>query len=87
MGNTEVLESAFGIQKRLSGDQAQSGRTSAVLGEMSAEPMCAELERVPEQAVWGWAQRWFGATVQWLRRKFLRNPPADPVPDPVPKLG
>ena len=77
VGSTEILESAFGVQKRLSGDQSKSGLTSAsvglgaVLGSLSAEQMSAELGRVPEKAVLGWAKRWFGETVQWMRRKFM----------------
>ena len=87
MGSTEVLESAFGVQKRLSRDQSKSGMTSAsvglgaVLGEVSVDQMQAELERVPEKAVSRWAKRWFGETVQWLRRKFMGDQPADPEPD------
>jgi len=90
VGSTEVLESAFGVQKRLSGDQSKSGLTSAsvglgtVLGSLSAEQMGAELGRVPEKAVKSWAKRWFGETVQWMRRKFMADRPADPVPEPDP---
>ena len=90
VGSTEVLESAFGVQKRLSRDQSKSGMTSAsvalgaVLGEASAKQMKADLERVPEKAVSSWGERWFGETVQWLRRKFMGDQPEDlaPVPDP-----
>ena len=91
VGSTEILESAFGVQKRLSGDQSKSGLTSAsvglgaVLGKMSAEQMGAELGRVPEKAVLGWAKRWFGETVQWMRRKFMGDQPADH--ESVPDLG
>ena len=90
VGSTEVLESAFGVQKRLSRDQSKSGMTSAsvglgaVLGEVSADQMQAELERVPEKAVSRWAKRWFGETVQWLRRKFMGDQPADRDPEPDP---
>lgn len=81
VGTTEVLESAFGVQKRLSGDQSGSGLTGlsvglgAVLGDSTGERLRAELERVPEKAVAGWAKRVFGRTVQWLRRQFLRAEP------------
>ena len=90
VGSTEILESAFGVQKRLSRDQSKGGMTSssvalgAVLGAVSADRMHAELQRVPEKAVSGWAKRWFGETVQWLRRKFMDDRPADHEPEPVP---
>ncbi len=91
VGNTEILESVFGVQKRLSGDHCKSGLTSAsvglgaVLGSLSAEQMSAELGRVPEKAVLGWAKKWFGETVQWMRRKFMGDQPADH--ESVPKPG
>lgn len=91
VGSTEILESAFGVQKRLSGDQSKSGLTSAsvglgaVLGSLSAEQMSAELGRVPEKAVLGWAKRWFGETVQWMRRNLTNDQPADH--EAVPDLG
>ena len=90
VGSTEILESAFGVQKRLSRDQSKGGMTSssvalgAVLGMVSANQMQADLERVPEKAVSRWAKRWFGETVQWLRRKFMDDRPADHEPEPVP---
>lgn len=88
VGSTEILESAFGVQKRLSRDQSKGGMTSssvalgAVLGMVSANQMQADLERVPEKAVSIWAKRWFGETVQWLRRKFMGNQPAGHEPEP-----
>ena len=71
-------------------DQSKGGMTSssvalgAVLGKESADQMRADLERVPEKAVSSWGKRWFGETVQWLRRKFMGDQPAghEPVPDP-----
>lgn len=90
VGSTEILESAFGVQKRLSRDQSKGGMTSssvalgAVLGMVPANQMQADLERVPEKAVSAWAKRWFGETVQWLRRKFMGDRPADHEPEPDP---
>jgi hypothetical protein len=89
IGSTEILESAFGVQKRLSRDQSQSGLTvssvglGALLGEATPEQIRADVERVPEKAVQTWAARTFGRTVQWLRRRFLRpdSPPANTVPN------
>lgn len=78
VGSTEVLESAFGVQKRLSGDQSESGLTvlsvglGAMLGEATAEQVDSDMDRVPEKAVHNWANRTFGRTVQWARRQFFR---------------
>lgn len=77
IGSTEVLESAFGVQKRLSRDQAESGLTTlsvglgAMLGEATPEQRRADADRVPEKAVQNWAERTFGKTVQWLRRQLF----------------
>jgi hypothetical protein len=77
VGSTEVLESAFGMQKRLSRDQSESGLTvlsvglGIMLGEATAEQMRADADRVPENAVGNWAKRTLGKTVQWLRRQFF----------------
>ena len=90
VGSTEILESVFGVQKRMSADQSTSGLTSAsvglgtVLGSLSGEQMSAELGRVPEKAVLGWAKRCFGETVQWMRRKFMKDQPADHELEPNP---
>jgi hypothetical protein len=90
VGSTEILESAFGVQKRLSRDQSESGLTvlsvglGTVLGEASAEQVRADVDRVPAKVVQNWATRTFGRTVQWLRRQFLRPEPANTksVPNP-----
>ena len=90
VGSTEVLESAFGVQKRLSREQSESGLTvlsvglGVMLGEGTAEEVRADAERVPEKVVQNWATRTFGKTVQWLRRQFLRPDPASrkSVPNP-----
>jgi hypothetical protein len=90
VGSTEVLESAFGVQKRLSGDQSESGLTmlsvglGAMLGETTTEQMRADIERVPEKAVDNWACRTLGRTVQWMRRQFFRSDADTPrcVPNP-----
>jgi hypothetical protein len=90
LASTEVLESAFGVQKRLARDQVESGLTGltlalgAVLGEHSVATVAADLKAVPEKKVEGWARRWLGKTVQWLRRQFFATPnsPPQPVPNP-----
>ncbi len=79
LGSTEVLESAFGVQKRLGRDQAESGLTGlslalgALLGERTAATVRADLEAAPEKKATGWARRLLGRTVQWLRRLFFEN--------------
>jgi hypothetical protein len=89
VGSTEILESAFGVQKHLSGDQSGSGLTvlsvglGAMLGEVTVEQVHVEMERVPEKAVEGWGKRMFGKTVQWLRRQLFQD--CSPTPDSVPK--
>jgi hypothetical protein len=94
VASTEVLESAFGVQKRLAADQAESGLTGltlalgAVLGQHTAETVRQDLERVPQKKAEGWARRMLGRTVQWLRRRFFREaPPATPPERPVPNPG
>ncbi|OWK35673.1 hypothetical protein FRUB_07360 [Fimbriiglobus ruber] len=90
VGSTDVLESAFGVQKRLSRDQSQSGLTvlsaglGALLGEVTPEQMRAEIDRVPEKAVNNWAARTFGKTVQWLRRRFVNPGPCTTNGEPNP---
>ena len=89
VGSTEVLESAFGVQKRLSRDQSESGLTvlsvglGAMLGESMPEQMKADANRVPDKAVKNWAARTFGKTVQWLRRHFVGDAsiPTNAVPN------
>jgi hypothetical protein len=94
VASTEILESAFGVYKRIAGDQAESGLTSltlalgAVLGHHTAETVRAALEAVPEKKVEGWAKRTLGKTVQWLRRLFFRQPPREvPQPQDEPNPG
>jgi len=94
LGSTEVLESAFGVQKRLAADQSESGLTAlvlalgAVLGKHTPETVRADLEAVPQKKAESWAKRTLGKTVQWLRRQFFREgatnetPPTTAVPIP-----
>ncbi len=90
VGSTEVLESACGVQERLSRDPARSGLTvlgvgsGAMLGEATPEQMRADADRVPEAAVDNWAKRTFGKTVPWRHRQFVRTDPdrTKSVPNP-----
>lgn len=94
LASTEVLESAFGVLKRLARDQAGSGLTGlalglgAVLGTHTAQTVRQDLERVPQKRAEGWARRLLGRTVQWLRRKFFGGRPqaeaGEPEAVPVP---
>ena len=80
VGSTEVLESAFGVQKRLSRDQVSSGLTAlslglgALVGKTTVEQIASEMDRVPEKTVESWAKRTLGKTVQWMRRQFVQTP-------------
>jgi hypothetical protein len=91
LGSTEVLESAFAVLKRLARDQVESGLTGltlalgAVLGEHTANTVAADLQAVPQKKAEGWARRWLGKTVQWLRRQFFAQPIAAPDPPPPPE--
>jgi hypothetical protein len=95
LGSTEVLESAFGVQKRLGRDQAESGLTGlslalgAVLGERTAATVRADLEATPEKQATAWVRRLLGRTVQWLRRLFFgqRRPHETSETSRVPDLG
>lgn len=94
VASTEILESAFGMHKRLAADQAESGLTGlalalgAVLGNHTPETVRQDLERTPQKKADGWAKRMLGQTVQWLRRRFFRQPKdAAPEPKGVPNPG
>ncbi len=93
LGSTEVLESAFGVQKRIAADQAESGLTGlslalgAIMGKHTAETMAADLRAVPQKKAEGWATRWLSRTVQWLRRQFFGRPATTQQPLPVPNPG
>ena len=101
VGSTEILESAFGKQKRIVSDQSESGLTGlslalgAMLGGVDEAMLRAGLEAVPEKKSTGWVDRTFGKTLQWFRRQLLgeKNPPEQPVnpetptTQPVPKTG
>jgi hypothetical protein len=93
VASTEVLESAFGVQKRLAADQADSGLTGltlalgAVLGVHTEATVREDLERVPQKKAEGWVKRVLGRTVQWLRRRFFGGATTAEQPDkavPIP---
>jgi hypothetical protein len=77
VASTEILESSFGKLKRIEGQQSQDGITSlslalgAAVGHWDEGTIRAALDAVPEKKVASTAERLFGTTVQWLRRKFF----------------
>ena len=79
VASTEVLESSFGKLKRVSGQQSRSGLTGLVLamgtvvGSLSDDEVRQGLESTPQKKVDSWVGRCIGRTVQWLRRRFLKN--------------
>jgi len=88
VGSTEILESAFGVQKRLARGQSGSGLTvlsvgmGAMLGKQSVQEVLQDTDRVTEKAVKNWASRNFGKTVQWLRRQFVRSKATNTITEP-----
>lgn len=86
-GSSEVLESVFGKQKRLEGEQAKSGFTGlllalpAIVAELNTHLVRQALESTPVKAVLEWKARWLGDTLQARRKQaFSRfDPDADPA--------
>ena len=89
VGSTEVMESAFGVQKRLARDQSGDGLTAlclglgAMLGPATPASLLADAERAPEKAVTARAAATLGPTVQWERRWLFRAA-APVVSEPIP---
>ena len=85
-GSTEVLESAFGKLKRLEQSQSGGGFTGLVLtlGTMMStteeEDIREGLDAVPKKEAEGKVKRMFGATMQWLRRRFMNGEECVPNP-------
>ena len=85
VGSTEILESAFGKQKRIVGDQSESGLTGmtlalgAMMSERTEETIREALEAVPEKESAGWIGRTIGKTVQWFRRRLQSQTPPEPL--------
>ena len=74
-GSSEVIESVFGKQKRLEGEQSKSGFTGLLLGipamvsELSTDLVRQALESTPVKAVIEWKAKYLGETVQGKRRQ------------------
>lgn len=79
--STEVLESSFGKLKRVSRQQSDSGPTGlalalgTIVGRQTDADIVAGLEATPQKKVDGWIQSSLGHSLQWLRRRLLRNTP------------
>jgi hypothetical protein len=79
-GTTEVLESCFGKQKALEGDQSKSGFTGLVLSlgamvtKRTAESVAEALEKCRVRDVLDWCRKALGVTVQ-SQRKQAYSPP------------
>ena len=77
VGSTEMLESLFGVFKRLERSYAGDGFTSlvlalgAILGEWLEKDVQEALVAVPKKKAEGWAKRLLGTTVQTCRRLFV----------------
>ncbi len=73
-GSSEVIESCFGKQKSLSGEQSQGGFTSLILGlgalvgSLDEEVVQAALERTPGKMVRRWCADQLGTTPQAQRQ-------------------
>jgi predicted RNA-binding protein with EMAP domain len=74
-GSSEVIESVFGKQKRLEGEQSKSGFTGLLLGipamvaELSTNLVKQALECTPVKAVLDWKAKHLEETVQAKRRQ------------------
>jgi len=73
-GSSEVIESCFGKQKSLSGEQSQGGFTSLILGigalvgSLDEEVVRAALEQTPGKMVRRWCAEQLGVTPQAQRQ-------------------
>ena len=78
-GSSEVIESVFGKQKRLEGEQSKSGFTGLLLGipamvaELTTDLVKQALESTPVKAVIEWKAKYLGDTVQAKRRQAFSS--------------
>lgn len=79
VASTEILESSIGKLKRVERDQSQNGMTGlvlsmgAIVGTFSETTLKEALDETPGKNVDNWVRRTLGPTVQWLRKKFVRE--------------
>ncbi|WP_177428607.1 hypothetical protein, partial [Candidatus Venteria ishoeyi] len=78
-GSSEVIESVFGKQKYLEGEQSKSGFTGlllalpAMVAELNADIVKQALESTPVKTVLEWKKKYLGDTVQARRRHAFSN--------------
>ena len=78
--SSEVIESVFGKQKRLEGDQASNGLTGLLLAlgvivsTLNATLIKEALTQVSTQMVWDWCHQHLGRSVQAKRKKAFDPP-------------
>ena len=76
-GSSEVLESVFGKQKKIEGEQSKSGFTGLLLAiptivsDLSANVVRKALESVPVRKVKEWKENYLGETFQGKRMKLF----------------
>lgn len=77
LGSTEILESLFGRQKNLEGEQSRSGFTGLILSISSflsittKEVIASAMTSVSTKTIRDWVKDKIGNTVQSNRKKFL----------------
>jgi len=77
LGSSEIIESLFGKQKSLEGEQSKSGFTGLVLciatytSKLTQEEIKAAMEMVPTKKVKQWILEKLGETVQSTRKKVF----------------
>jgi hypothetical protein len=75
VGSSEIIESVFGKQKYLEGEQAKSGFTGlllaipALVGELNRSVIKNALESTPVKTVWEWKNEFLGDNLQSRRLK------------------
>ncbi len=78
--SSEVIESVFGKQKRLEGDQASNGLTGlllalgAIVSTLNATVIKEALTQVSTKMVWDWCHQHLGRSVQAKRQKAFDPP-------------
>jgi len=81
--SSEVIESVFGKQKRLEGDQASNGlmglllALGAIVSTLNATVIKEALTQVSTQMVWDWCHQHLGRSVQAKRQKAFDPPEAE----------
>lgn len=77
LGSSEIIESLFGKQKSLEGEQSKSGFTGLILciaaytSKLTQEEIKAAMEMVPTKKVKQWILEKLGETVQSTRKKVF----------------